>query len=186
MILAAHQPNFLPWLPYFQKIHNCDLFILLGDVQYVRHQYQNRFFYENSWQTMSVNKGQLTDLISAKKYVNFEADWLKIKKRIRKPQLEYFDDLINADLFTSNRSIIIRAAELLSISTKIEIDPLGSEYDANSRLIGLCKLYGASTYLAGPSGKKYLDERLFAANKIKIVYQDNHSSQKIHILDIIQ
>ena len=36
MIVAIHQPNFFPWLGYFQKIVKCDAFIFLDDVQFPR------------------------------------------------------------------------------------------------------------------------------------------------------
>ena len=34
MICAIHQPNFSPWLGYFDKIKRCDKFVVLDDVQY--------------------------------------------------------------------------------------------------------------------------------------------------------
>ncbi|MEI6188212.1 MAG: WbqC family protein, partial [Alphaproteobacteria bacterium] len=33
-ICAIHQPNFLPWLPYFDKISKADTFIFLDEVDY--------------------------------------------------------------------------------------------------------------------------------------------------------
>lgn len=33
-IVAIHQPNYLPWLGYFYKIYQSDVFVFLDDVQY--------------------------------------------------------------------------------------------------------------------------------------------------------
>src|SRR5256885_16256985 len=33
-LVAIHQPNFFPWLAYFDKIARADIFVFLDDVQY--------------------------------------------------------------------------------------------------------------------------------------------------------
>src|SRR5262245_60834599 len=42
MRLAAHQPQYLPWLGYFDKMDRADLFVLLDTVQYKKNEWQNR------------------------------------------------------------------------------------------------------------------------------------------------
>src|SRR5580765_832935 len=42
MIVAIHQPQYLPWLPYCDKVDSCDLFVYLDNVQYQKNGLQNR------------------------------------------------------------------------------------------------------------------------------------------------
>src|SRR5262249_11031495 len=42
MKVAIHQPCFLPWLGYLDRMARSDLFVLLDHVQFERRGYQNR------------------------------------------------------------------------------------------------------------------------------------------------
>src|SRR5207247_8846683 len=42
MRLAAHQPQYLPWLGFFDKMDRVDRFVLLDTVQYKKNEWQNR------------------------------------------------------------------------------------------------------------------------------------------------
>ena len=42
MIVSIHQPAYLPWLGYFDKIARADLFIWLDNVQFQKNSFQNR------------------------------------------------------------------------------------------------------------------------------------------------
>src|SRR5688500_12532572 len=42
MIVAIHQPHFIPWLGYLHRMAQADLFIVLDHVQFERRNYQNR------------------------------------------------------------------------------------------------------------------------------------------------
>src|SRR6185503_10085477 len=42
MIVAIHQPHYMPWLGYLHRMAQADLFILLDHVQFERRNYQNR------------------------------------------------------------------------------------------------------------------------------------------------
>ncbi|MFH1618390.1 MAG: WbqC family protein [bacterium] len=40
MILSAHQPRFMPWLGYFAKMLQCDVFIAPDDVRFKKNEWQ--------------------------------------------------------------------------------------------------------------------------------------------------
>src|SRR5512138_3064110 len=42
MIVAGHQPNYLPWLGFFDKIRRSDVFIIEDNVQFERQGFTNR------------------------------------------------------------------------------------------------------------------------------------------------
>ena len=42
MIVAIHQPDFLPWLGFFDRWQKSDLHIVLDDVQFLRRGWHNR------------------------------------------------------------------------------------------------------------------------------------------------
>src|SRR5512137_468969 len=42
MIVAIHQPQYLPWLGYFDKMLKADVFCYLDTVQYKKNEWQNR------------------------------------------------------------------------------------------------------------------------------------------------
>jgi hypothetical protein len=41
-VLAAHQPQYLPWLGFFDKLAQADVFVLLDTVQFKKNEWQNR------------------------------------------------------------------------------------------------------------------------------------------------
>jgi hypothetical protein len=184
MKIAIHQPNFFPWLPFFLKMQAADKFVILNHCQFEKNNYQNRFFYRDSWQTMSVHKG--LDSIISKKYVNPIEDWSKIKKRLFDKSLlmNKFDHCITENLAITNSNLISAVASELKISTDILFD---SETDLKStdRLIWICKNLGADVYIAGSGGKNYMDLKKFEEANIEVIFQETSDQEKIHILDVL-
>jgi hypothetical protein len=60
MRIAIHQPQYMPWLPYFQKIDSCDLFVCLDQVAYQKNGLQNRNMLVNGqgkfWLTVPIEQ----------------------------------------------------------------------------------------------------------------------------------
>jgi hypothetical protein len=55
-VVAIHQPQYLPWLGYFDKLDRCDVFCLLDTVQYKKNEFQNRNRIKtvDGWQWLTV------------------------------------------------------------------------------------------------------------------------------------
>ena len=180
MIVTIHQPNFMPWYPFFQKIQQADIFILLGHCQFEKNGYQNRFNLDGRWNTMSVKKG--IEAINKKQYIDSLRDWERIKNLLPKYKhiLSEMDSLITDNLYQTNSSIIRYLIKKLNIDTVV-VEDYETSLTSNARLVDLCKYYGATTYLAGQGGKDYLNEELFNIQDIQVIYQENMN--KIHTLE---
>lgn len=184
MIVTIHQPNFFPYYPFFQKMEESDIFVVMINCQFEKNNFQNRFNKDDRWYTMSVNKG--LDPINMKRYVNHEQDWSKLKKSLFKYSkiLERFDDCISENLSETNINIIHKIKDMLNIKTNIVID-YPTNLLSTDRLVDICVNNNATKYIAGISGKKYLDLEKFHERKIEVVFQDESRMIKKPILDIL-
>lgn len=179
MILTVHQPNFFPWFPFFEKMSKSDLFIILSHAQFNRRQFQNRFQIEKSIYTLPVKSGVRADLIKFKSYIEPASNWLRIKQKLNSKQLNEFDPLIGESLLETNSEIIKLIASKLDIQTEIKYDWEMPGYNASEKIVNLCRRFGATTYLSGPSGRNYLNTDLFNESTIKIEYHESNSRYPI-------
>jgi hypothetical protein len=185
MKLSIHQPNFFPYYPFFQKMEQADIFVILQNCQFEKNNFQNRFNKDGNWYTMSVNKG--LEPIHLKKYLNPEKDWIRIKNMLPeyKSILCLFDDCVSESLSETNSKIIFKIKELLDIKTEIVFD-YPTKLTSSDRLVDICLKYGANKYISGISGSKYLELDKFKINGIEIVFQDEISMVKKPVIDIIK
>ena len=183
MILTIHQPNFIPWYPFFQKIEQADVFIILSRCQFEKNNFQNRFNMNNNWYTMSTNKG--LDPIKTKTYLDYKKDWNKIKVNLSEYNLSIFDECISDSLVKTNTFIIKKICKLLGMETII-LNDIPTTFTGTDRLVEICKYYNADTYLSGISGKKYLELDKFKNNKIEIKFQNEDTMIKKPIIKILK
>ena len=185
MICAIHQPNFIPWIPYFRKIQSCDIFVFLTDAQFSRDYYQHRFNIGETWYTMPVIHGNIP--IKDKKYLEPDKNWQKIKRRLPKYTtiLDTFDDCISESLAETNTDIIYKLCLNLGIDTKKLRFDYPTDLRDNDRLINICSHYGCDTYLSGTGARAYIDESKFNDAGIKLIYQDVPQADKTPILEAL-
>jgi hypothetical protein len=170
-------------MPFFGKIRNCDMFVLLTECQFEKNGYQNRFRFDEQWYTMRVSHG--LDPIRYKSYMQPHFDWERIKRTVPGgAALSIFDDCISGALVETNAAIIRTTCKLLGINT-----PIGADFPTTKRkterLVEICQTYKATEYLSGPSGKGYLDMEAFDKAGIKIVFTENETADRRALVEVL-
>ncbi len=85
LLVAGHQPNFLPWFGYFEKMLKCELFVYSDDVQFPKQCYTNRVEIPvgqgATFLTLPVKKGDDAH-IADKRYVKDPATLARVAKTL--------------------------------------------------------------------------------------------------------
>ena len=190
MIVTIHQPDFLPWLGFFERWLKSDVYIALDDVQFLRRGWHHRdkiISRDGSlWLTVPVlKKGNYFRKIN-EVVIDNKQNWRKkhlnsIYHSYRKaPNLEYIFGTIE-EIYGRNHSMLIDlnfdllkfCAAQLGIKTQLKMaSDFGVKTKGTQRLIDLVKSVGGTTYLTGTGSKAYLDEDLFREHEIELRWQE--------------
>ncbi|OGG57131.1 MAG: hypothetical protein A3F84_19190 [Candidatus Handelsmanbacteria bacterium RIFCSPLOWO2_12_FULL_64_10] len=187
MTVAIHQPQYLPWLGYFDKMDRADVFVLLDNVQYKKNEFINRNRIKSAagWQWLTVpvryRFPERIDQVAIHTGVNWRRQHAQalLTNYGRAPHFAacrpFFDDLLSRPwegLCDLNAHAVRGLAELLGIRREM---PLASVWalgeDPTGRLVDICRRVGADTYLSGAGGQGYLDLSQFEAAGIRVVFQ---------------
>ncbi len=188
MKIAIHQPQYLPWPGYFNKIMQCDLFIFLDDVQYKKNEWQNRNRIKSAagiqWLTVPVHYkfGQKINEIKIDNHILWRKDHLKsIKVNYNKAKyfyefFVYIEELLNKEykmLVDINVSSIIKILSYLGIDKPFKFSSeLKVEGEKTDRLVNICKKLSADIYISGSGAKEYLEVEKFIDNGINVIFQE--------------
>lgn len=189
MIVTIHQPEYLPYLGFFDRIEKADIFVILDDVQYQKGGFINRNKIKTSqgWQWLTV---PIKEKESLRKIFQVEIDnqiaWEKNHWKAifynyqRAPYFKKYANffqkvfqkkwkkIVNLDVY-----LIKQLLSILGIRTKLyKSSQLNVQGKGTARLVNLCQKLKAYTYLSGPGGKRYLDLTQFEEKKIKVIFQD--------------
>jgi hypothetical protein len=192
VIVSIHQPAYLPWLGYFDKIQRSDLFIHLDTVQFEKNSFQNRNRVLSKqgpfWLTVPVlTKGQHFDVPVKDIGINNNIHWQKkhlasIRMNYRKAQ-QYREVFHLIEPFYQREweklpelcgAMLRQFVKMLSIDSKIiDASDLPVVDGVKSDLVlNLCREVGATKYISGALGRDYLDMDSFAKAGIDVVFQD--------------
>lgn len=194
MLVAAHQPHFLPWLGYFDKLRKADRFVILDHVQFERQNYQNRarilMAGRVEWLTVPVVQKSRDERIIDKEIHN-EPDGRLIWSRRAVKTLEhaygrapFFRDYMPglrdilesrwARLAELDLALIGWCLEQLDVRTPmVRSSDLAVPGHKSELVLNACKAVGAAGYLCGQGGsRKYLDVPAFEAAGVQVVWQE--------------
>lgn len=191
LVLASHQPDFFPWMGYFYKIFQSDVFVFSDNVQYSksgRHNYNQiltatgpmKFTLPIHYHAVNLSELEIAadDVVIEKmlktirqeysKAAHYEEAYPVIEELFRTiPECESLADF--------NMRCIIRFCELFGLdqgrvfyaSSNI---PLKERRDP--RIIEMCGFFGATAYYSGVAAKDYHIEEDYRKNEIDLVYSD--------------
>ena len=190
MIVACHQPNYLPWPGFFYKMMACNAFVLMDSCQFpLGRSFINRNRIKTPlsrflWLTVPVKrKGRSLQNINEAQIDN-EIDWQRrhlgalIHFYAKAPYFNEYIDFFRAlygkkwdKLITLNFEIINFFKKLLRVDTKLYfLSELGVEGSGSSLLVNVLRRLDADAYLSIYNSRKYIDEALFKKEGIKVRY----------------
>jgi hypothetical protein len=188
MIVAIHQPHYLPWLGYLHRMAQVDLFIVLDHVQFERRNHQNRAQIrldgEARWLTVPVEQRSQKERIIDKRVDNDDprawgpihfatlrhayreaAHFKSYAGALREILEARWEQLIDLDLATLE---FMRTA--YDIRTPVvRSSALGADGAKSELILNLCRAAGAERLLAGfGASRRYLDAEAFARHGVRI------------------
>ncbi len=188
MLAAIHQPQYLPWLGYLDKLDRADVFVLLETVQFKKNEWQNRNRIRTAqgWQYLTVpvlhEFPQRLDRVR----INNETDWRRKHRQaleINYRKAKFYDQYEPAvrglyereweHLAPLNSAFIRFFADAFGIVTAIaDAGKFPARDEPTGRLVDLCKAVGADRYLAGAGGRAYMNVPEFESAGVAVEVQD--------------
>ena len=191
MIVAAHQPNFAPWLGFFDKARHSDVLVLLDTVQFIKRGYQNRARVKapagTQWLTVPVITKGRYDQATKDVEIDESIRWRAVHLRTLQSTLArapHYDALMDAvrpiyDRTELHRLVDLNVALIRMVVQRLGIDSrlvLASELpltgSSTSLMISLTRAVGGDVYLSGPTGRNYLEPELFDAAGLALRYHE--------------
>lgn len=194
-LCAIHQPNFFPWLGYFDKIRLADVFVFLDNVDYPRSgsggmgSWSNRVKVDvqgkPAWFGCPIDKKTSDRAIVD---VKIAADPRWKKKSLKTLQMNYakapnfdqalpvLEDLIayeTSSLSEFNIHAVKTLSDILGLRTRfVRQSELGTSQSSTALLVEICQSVECDTYLAGGGAGGYQEDALFENAGVTLRYQD--------------
>jgi hypothetical protein len=189
IIVGIHQPNFFPWLGYFEKILKSDVFVFLDNVQYSHGSWTNRVKIINqkkpSWITCPVSHiGNYQTIREIK--IDNNQPWRKkisnvltlnyAKSDFYSENYNFISDMVERqDPLISRFNIqnIVSICDLLDIKTKFVLQSdMSTSKNGTELLIEITQSVGGTGYICGSGARNYQEDQKFSENNITLIHQN--------------
>jgi len=193
MIVAIHQPSYLPWLGYLDRMARADLFVVLDHVQFERANFQNRTMIrmnnEARWLTVPVMQRSQKERILEKEIDN-RLEGARAWAPVHCATLRHaYRDALHFGLYAKDLKRIFDARwerltdldmallevlrDALGIRTPlVKSSELGVEGMKSELVLNICREVGADVFLGGMGGsRRYLDTAAFERAGIGVQWQ---------------
>jgi len=192
MIIAIHQPNYLPYLGFFDKIKESDIFVIYDDAQFNKREFQhrNKIRIPNGWEwltvpvikkEMPIKEIEIVNEIQKNKphwskihFREIRANYVKTEyfgiyeEELRKIYEKKYERLV--DLNMNLIKFLMKAFDM-DVKT-VYASKFGFKTKSSKKNLDIVKSVGGDVYLSGPAGQNYLDVSLFEKEGIKVLFQD--------------
>jgi hypothetical protein len=192
MLIAIHQPNFLPWLGYFYKLARVDAFVFLDSVPYSKNSFSNRNRIKTQagmqWLTVPVCTSGKHGQSIEKLMTNPDENWKRkhLNALITSyGRAEHFNEVFGilraqygsvedrTYLADFNITLIRVICDYLGIAPHFyrssELCVLGQSTEL---LVNICQRLGAKYYLAGAGALKYQEDVRFEDAGVHVTFSD--------------
>lgn len=191
MIIAIHQPDYIPYPGYFYKIAKCDCFVFLDDAQYTNGGFSN-------WNRIKTPQGELRlkapvkqtlgdsiQEVSTRDYLGWKQKHLKTLK-MNYCKAKFFEQIYSdfeqilfpeyKNIADMNIAIIEYFCSQLGIAKRFERSSgLKLATRREERVIDICKAFGGSVYFSGNGARVYQVEEHFNERGIELQYSNYKS-----------
>lgn len=188
--IAISQSDYIPWKGYFDLVNSVDEFVLYDDAQFTRRDWRNRNLIKTplglKWLTIPVEtKGKFLQKINETRAS--EPGWPRLHWSTimgnygKAPHFREYSARIEAlylgadetMLSRINHRFMVAVMDMLGIRTALRWSgDYALQGDKSERLLNICKLAGADTYVSGPSAKDYLDQGMFERAGVRVEWMD--------------
>ena len=191
-IVAIHQPNFFPWLGYFNKVARADVFVFLDDVQFPKTGgvWSNRVKLlvggEARWVTAAIDRNYSgIRKISKMNFLSTNPWREKLLKTLEANYKKhpFFDEtmevtqplVLNQESNISEYNIhaIKKITSEIGMKTGefVRSSDFAFESTSTELLCDLTNCVGGKTYLCGGGADGYQDDRIFGSRDLQLQHQ---------------